>query len=105
MYSISIIIRSFRTQLYKLLLSLFTCRFQCNESSSSKELTDDMTLKTACKFLEEGYRLTLWAYDATHSTTVSIRIHYVHALFTPWGRPHVYGCPGDTCNCGRLTFG
>ena len=61
------------------------------------QLTSEKTLVSACKVLEDGNRLTLWAYDATDTAAVSLHSNINYILTFPCLHVqllyvHVHGC-------------
>ena len=66
------------------------CRFKCSDTGDRIQLTDEKTLLSACKVLEEGNRLTLWAYDATDTPAVSLHSNINNILTLPCLHVHVH---------------
>ena len=68
----------------KLAMSSVTHRYKGSDTEELFEMQGDQDLKEACRNLEEGFRLTLWAYDneesKVHCKYIGIK-HHVDPYF------------------------
>ena len=60
-------------------------RYKGSDTEELFEMLGDQDLKEACKNLEEGFRLTLWAYDKEESEVLWIGLkHHVDHYLIVW---------------------